>query len=89
MFTSRVRSGAYATRLLYMGAMIGFFSCTTQYLQAALVTTVPSRAAGAPCACQRSSARLIGTRNARQPPAADVVGNSWFAWACPVDASVN
>jgi EmrB/QacA subfamily drug resistance transporter len=36
LFGSRVRSGAYATRLLYMGAMIGFFYFTTQYLQDAL-----------------------------------------------------
>ncbi len=33
LFASRVRSGAYATRLLYLGAMIGFFYFTTQYLQ--------------------------------------------------------
>lgn len=33
LFASRARSGAYATRLLYMGAMIGFFYFTTQYLQ--------------------------------------------------------
>ncbi len=36
LFGSRVRSGAYATRLLYMGAMIGFFYFTTQFLQDAL-----------------------------------------------------
>ncbi|WP_238981348.1 MFS transporter [Williamsia herbipolensis] len=33
LFASRVRSGAYATRLLYLGAMIGFFYFTTQYMQ--------------------------------------------------------
>ena len=36
LFGSRERSGAYATRMLYMGAMIGFFYFTTQYLQDAL-----------------------------------------------------
>ena len=33
LFRSRERSGAYAARLLYLGAMIGFFFFTTQYLQ--------------------------------------------------------
>ncbi|SDF08374.1 drug resistance transporter, EmrB/QacA subfamily [Blastococcus fimeti] len=36
LFGSRERSGAYATRLLYMGAMIGFFFFTTQLMQDAL-----------------------------------------------------
>jgi EmrB/QacA subfamily drug resistance transporter len=36
LFASRERSGAYAARMLYMGAMIGFFYFTTQYLQDAL-----------------------------------------------------
>ena len=33
LFASRVRTGAYLTRLLYLAAMIGFFFFTTQYLQ--------------------------------------------------------
>lgn len=33
MFADRTRSGAYVARLLYLGAMIGFFYFTTQYLQ--------------------------------------------------------
>jgi EmrB/QacA subfamily drug resistance transporter len=33
LFTSRERSGAYAARMLFLGAMIGFFFFTTQYLQ--------------------------------------------------------
>ncbi|MDV7088337.1 MFS transporter [Rhodococcus sp. IEGM 248] len=33
LFRSRERSGAYAARLLYLGAMIGFFYFTTQLLQ--------------------------------------------------------
>ncbi|UHD44098.1 MFS transporter [Aureimonas altamirensis] len=33
LFTSRERSGAYAARLLYIGAMVGFFFFTTLYLQ--------------------------------------------------------
>ena len=33
LFASRERSGAYATRLLYLGAMIGFFYFTTQLMQ--------------------------------------------------------
>ena len=36
LFASRERSGAYAARMLYLGAMIGFFFFTTQYLQDAL-----------------------------------------------------
>jgi EmrB/QacA subfamily drug resistance transporter len=36
LFASRLRTGAYATRLLYLGAMIGFFFFTSQYLQEAL-----------------------------------------------------
>jgi EmrB/QacA subfamily drug resistance transporter len=36
LFRSRERSGAYAARMLYLGAMIGFFFYTTQYLQDAL-----------------------------------------------------
>jgi EmrB/QacA subfamily drug resistance transporter len=33
LFASRDRSGAYAIRFLYLGAMMGFFFFTTQYLQ--------------------------------------------------------
>ncbi|MCU6482534.1 MFS transporter, partial [Arthrobacter sp. A2-55] len=33
LFASRERSGAYLPRMLYMGAMIGFFYFTTQFLQ--------------------------------------------------------
>jgi EmrB/QacA subfamily drug resistance transporter len=33
LFRNRERSGAYAARLLFLGAMIGFFYFTTQFLQ--------------------------------------------------------
>lgn len=33
LFSSRVRSGAYAARVLYLAAMVGFFFFTTLYLQ--------------------------------------------------------
>ncbi|MFJ3667193.1 MFS transporter [Streptomyces sp. NPDC090106] len=33
LFSSRERSGAYLTRMLYMGAMMGFFFFTAQYVQ--------------------------------------------------------
>ncbi|MDP9829704.1 MFS transporter [Kineosporia succinea] len=33
LFRSRERSGAYAARVLYLGAMMGFFFFTTQFLQ--------------------------------------------------------
>jgi EmrB/QacA subfamily drug resistance transporter len=33
LFAHRVRSGAYAARVLYLGAMVGFFFFTTLYLQ--------------------------------------------------------
>ncbi len=36
MFGNRERVGAYVSRLLYMGAMIGFFYFITQYLQGVL-----------------------------------------------------
>ncbi|GAA3880464.1 MFS transporter [Leifsonia kafniensis] len=36
LFASRERSGAYLARLLYLGAMIGFFYFTTQFLQGVL-----------------------------------------------------
>jgi EmrB/QacA subfamily drug resistance transporter len=36
LFASRRRSGAYLVRMLYLGAMIGFFYFTTQYLQGVL-----------------------------------------------------
>lgn len=36
LFASRERTGAYLARLLYLGAMIGFFYFTTQYLQGVL-----------------------------------------------------
>jgi len=36
LFRSRERSSAYAARMLYLGAMIGFFFFTTQYMQDAL-----------------------------------------------------
>lgn len=36
LFASRVRTGAYLARMLYLGAMIGFFFFTTQYLQGVL-----------------------------------------------------
>ncbi|TPN83083.1 MFS transporter [Mesorhizobium sp. CU2] len=36
LFASRERAGAYAARVLFLGAMIGFFFFTTQYLQGVL-----------------------------------------------------
>jgi EmrB/QacA subfamily drug resistance transporter len=36
LFASRIRAGAYAVRMLYLGAMIGFFFYSTQYLQGVL-----------------------------------------------------
>lgn len=36
LFTSAERVGAYLTRLLYLGAMFGFFFFTTQYMQGIL-----------------------------------------------------
>jgi EmrB/QacA subfamily drug resistance transporter len=36
LFASRERVGAYLARLLYLGAMIGFFFFTTQYMQGVL-----------------------------------------------------
>ena len=36
LFASRERAGAYLARMLYLGAMIGFFFYSTQYLQSVL-----------------------------------------------------
>jgi EmrB/QacA subfamily drug resistance transporter len=36
LFASRVRTGGYLARMLYLGAMIGFFFYSTQYLQGVL-----------------------------------------------------
>ncbi|GGD66519.1 MFS transporter [Microbacterium murale] len=36
LFSSRIRTGAYLVRLTYLGAMIGFFFFTTQFLQGVL-----------------------------------------------------
>jgi hypothetical protein len=36
LFASRIRTGAYAARMLYLGAMVGFFFYSTQYLQGVL-----------------------------------------------------
>lgn len=36
LFASRERSGAYAARMLFLGAMVGFFFFTTQFLQGVL-----------------------------------------------------
>jgi EmrB/QacA subfamily drug resistance transporter len=36
LFRSRERSGAYVARMLYLGALIGFFFFTTQFLQGVL-----------------------------------------------------
>lgn len=36
LFASRSRTGAYVARMLYLGAMIGFFFYSTQYLQGVL-----------------------------------------------------
>ena len=36
LFASRQRAGAYLARMLYLGAMIGFFFYSTQYLQGVL-----------------------------------------------------
>ncbi|MDB5888322.1 MAG: major facilitator superfamily 1 [Rhodocyclales bacterium] len=36
LFANRERAGAYATRILFLGAMVGFWFFTTQYLQGVL-----------------------------------------------------
>ena len=36
LFESRARAGAYAARILFLGAMVGFFFFTTQFLQGVL-----------------------------------------------------
>ncbi|MFF5793006.1 MFS transporter [Paeniglutamicibacter sp. NPDC012692] len=46
LFASRARTGGYLGRMLYMGAMIGFFFFTTQYLQEVLGFTPLQAGAG-------------------------------------------
>ncbi|WP_291764090.1 MFS transporter [Cellulomonas sp. 73-145] len=46
LFANRQRAGAYAVRMLYLGAMMGFFFFTTQYLQDVLGFTPLQAGAG-------------------------------------------
>jgi hypothetical protein len=48
LFASRERAGAYAARVLFLGAMMGFWFFITQYLQRVL-DTVRSRPAWHSC----------------------------------------
>jgi hypothetical protein len=52
----RHRYGAYLVRMLYLGAMMGFFFFTTQYLQGILGFT-PCRPGSHSCRCPRSTSR--------------------------------
>ena len=77
LFASRERTGAYAARVLYLGAMMGFWFFTTQFLQrvlgysplaarlAFLPTTIPNFAAAmmVPRLTRRfGNARLLAAR---------------------------
>ena len=56
LFRSRERGGAYAARMLYLGAMIGFFYFTTQLMQDGLGFP-RSRPAWDSCRCPWSTSR--------------------------------
>ena len=49
LFADRRRIGAYAARMLYLGAMIGFFFFTTQFMQGVLRLHRPSRPVSGSC----------------------------------------
>jgi Na+/melibiose symporter-like transporter len=93
LFASRERSGAYAARFPFLGAMVGFWFFTTQYLQrvlgysaieaglAFLPTTIPNfvAAMAVPRLTQRwGSARLLAGGLL-----VSVIGMAWLSLAGP------
>jgi MFS family permease len=67
LFASRRRCGAYLVRMLYLGAMMGFFFYTTQYLQGILgFTPLQAGLAFLPMSAVNFAVALLVTRAVRR-----------------------
>jgi EmrB/QacA subfamily drug resistance transporter len=67
LFADRRRTGAYLVRMLYLGAMIGFFFFTTQYLQGVLgFTPLQAGLAFLPMSAVNFAVALLVTRLVRR-----------------------
>jgi hypothetical protein len=72
LFASGQRTGAYLVRLLYLGAMIGFFFFTTQYLQGVLgFTPLQAGVAFLPMTAVNFAVAVLVNRVVRR------IGTSW------------
>jgi EmrB/QacA subfamily drug resistance transporter len=94
LFASRVRTGAYLARMLYLGAMIGFFFFTTQYLQGVLgYTAVQAGVAFFPMTVVNFVVAMAIPRLTRRVPNASLLGAGvlvtlvGMAWLSRVDAT--
>ena len=93
LFASRRRSGAYIVRMLYLGAMIGFFYFTTQYLQGVLgFTPLQAGLAFLPMSAVNFAVALLVTAVVRRlgstpvlaaGVAATLVGMAWLSRVGP------
>ena len=93
LFASRRRSGAYLVRMLYLGAMIGFFYFTTQYLQGVLgFTPLQAGVAFLPMSAVNFAVALLVTAVVRRlgstpvlttGVAATLVGMAWLSRVGP------
>ncbi len=98
LFASRERSGAYAARMLYLGAMIGFFYFTTQLMQDGLGFTPLQAGLGflpmslvnfaVAMAIPRLSARISNTVLLAAGTALTLAGMAWLSRAGIEDAYV-
>ena len=89
LFADRRRSGAYAARALYLGAMIGFFFFTTQLMQGVFGFTalqaglgfLPMTAVNFAVAtgCRGSPAGSGGRRPRRRASPLTLAGMAWLA----------
>ena len=93
LFASRRRSGAYLVRMLYLGAMIGFFYFTTQCLQGVLgFTPLQAGVAFLPMSAVNFAVALLVTAVVRRlgstpvlttGVAATLVGMAWLSRVGP------
>jgi predicted MFS family arabinose efflux permease len=91
LFASRRRCGAYLVRMLYLGAMMGFFFFTTQYLQGILgFTPLQAGLAFLPMSAVNFAVALLVTRSVRRfgstavliaGVAATLAGMAWLSHA--------
>ncbi|MDM0059561.1 MFS transporter [Variovorax fucosicus] len=93
LFASRERSAAYATRMLFLGGMVGFWFFTTQYLQGVLgLRPLEAGLAFLPVTLPNFIVPLMVPRlarrfgNARLLAAGLVIGVCGMAWLAQVSA---